>query len=643
MQHKNNKSNSQLKGIITITRSGTGFFMHEDLEDDIRIERDNLNTALSGDTVLVLKLPKGPRDSRFSGKVLEVVERSRTQFVGTLDTDGGVWKITPDNPRVYRRFVVEGDTSALKVNDKALIELTTWDKSPNGKIIEIIGKKGGHETEIRAILLERGFASGFTNDVEEEARALLSKRAITEEDLPSRADFRDTPTFTIDPDDAKDFDDALSIKELPNGNYEVGIHIADVTHYVLPGSAIEKEAQNRATSVYLVDRTIPMLPEAISNDLCSLNPNEDKRAFAAIFELNSGAGVVNVTFAKTLINSDQRFTYRTAQDVLDGGDHKYAKEVNTLWDLSSKLRKRRVEEGAIEFESDEIQFELDESGKPLKAYIKEKLDTMKLIEEFMLLTNRTIAKHLAEKSQGNNPASSMSIYRIHESPDSNKLAELSVFLKALGYNQLNKEAHQIKAKDLGELMRAVKGRPEEAVVQMATLRSMAKAIYSDKNIGHFSLGFSHYTNFTSPIRRYPDMMIHRILMAHIDNSPIPKEEIDTYRSMALRSSQREVEAVRAERDSTKFKQVEYMHSKVGDVFDGKVTGVTKGGMFVSENSTHAEGMVRLSSLSGWFELDEKHYALVNKKDGKKYRIGDDVKIKLKKADVEARELDWEVV
>tara|TARA_B100000745_G_scaffold300564_1_gene255357 strand:+ start:42146 stop:44095 length:1950 start_codon:yes stop_codon:yes gene_type:complete len=648
MQHKKrqHKRVRTLTGVITVTKNGTGFFMHEDIPKDIRIETQYLHTALNGDTVEIVRFPHTSRDERQQGKVLNIISRAQEHFVGTLTRENHMWLLKPDNPLVYTAIRLITHKGAQE-GYKALVHITKWDDPstlPEGVLEKVIGKAGEHETEMEAIVLDRGFVSEFPKAVEDAARTLQRESNITDEERRWREDYTAIPTCTIDPDDAKDFDDALSIQTLPNGNYEVGVHIADVTHYVRPGSLLETEAQKRATSVYLVDRTIPMLPEIISNDLCSLNPHEEKRAFSVIFEMDTDARVVKKRFAKTLITSRHRFTYRNAQNILDGEAHEYDRELRTLWALSQKLKAKRIAKGAIEFTNNEIQFELDAHGAPVQVHIKEHLNTMKLIEEFMLLANSTVAKHISECCVGKNPSHSMSIYRIHDAPDPDKLAELSVFLRALGHDHLGGDLSQIETKDIAQLLREVRGTPEEAVVQMATLRSMAKAVYSDKNIGHFSLGFKHYTHFTSPIRRYPDMMVHRILFAHLHHEPLTHEELLVYRRMATAASQREVEAVRAERDSVKFKQVEYMRTRIGDTFDGKITGVSKGGIFVAEVTTQAEGMVRMSTIpGGWYELDEKRYAIVNTNNGTTYRIGDTVRIRLAGVYLETRELDWEII
>lgn len=640
-------------GIISINRRGAGFVAHEKFADDIYIDSRNTKTAQNGDEVEVLLLPQAPGDRRRAGKVLNVLARARSRFVGVVALDGEQTVLVPDARKMHTRIALPREASE-HIRKKVLVEVTDWENL-SGEIVEVIGTAGEHETEMRAITIEHGFESAFPAAVEKEAHALLSEREITERDVEEREDMREVFTCTIDPDDAKDFDDAISAREIEHGVWEIGVHIADVTHFVRSGTALDKEAQKRATSVYLVDRTIPMLPEALSNDLCSLNEGEDKRAFAAIFTFDANGNELSRRFTKTIIRSNKRFTYATAQALIDtrtasaegsgaskNENAEYYNELANIERIAHARRKERTDTGAIEFDTKEIKFELDADGTPLRAYVKERLETMRIIEDLMLHANKAVAEFISEHAE-KNPALKAFVYRIHDEPDAEKIDDLRVFLRALGHDQLETKDKQIAAKDIAKLMREIKGTPEEVVVQTATLRSMAKAIYSNKNIGHFSLAFKHYTHFTSPIRRYPDMMVHRLLYAHLTDTKISKEELERYGAMAIASSNREVEAVGAERDSVKYKQVEYMSKHVGETFSGRVSGVMASGIFVAENETQAEGMIHVSSLDGWFEHDEKHYTLVDKKNGKSYRIGDQVKIKLISADLENKQLDWQIV
>ena len=640
---------ARLEGVISVTSRGIGYFPVEGFEDDIEIPKEFLNTALNRDTVEIVLHPR-QKGVRAQGAVVRVISRARTEFVGVLKEEDGFYYLVPDDRRMYVDLLIPKtakDTKERVVEDmKVLVRLVKWDdsrKDPEGEILKVIGKKGEHETEMQAIVLSHNFDTNFPSEVEKEAKEIGRHKNISAGDVAKRKDIRNITTFTIDPVNAKDFDDAISIRAIDTNTTEVGIHIADVTHYVRPGSAIDKEAQERGTSIYLVDRTIPMLPEILSNDVCSLNPNEDKLTFSAIFELNRDGDVTKRWFGRTVINSNKRFTYEEAQKVLDSGNGPFADELQTLEALGKKLRGKRFKEGSIAFETDEVTFMLDERMKPVGIKVKERLETMLLVEDFMLLANREVAKFLYDRAKSKDIRDAVLIYRIHDVPNQEKIEELAVFLRAIGYD-LKVHKGAVNSKDINRLLKDIKGKPEERLIHTATIRSMAKAIYSTKNIGHFSLSFRYYTHFTSPIRRYPDMMVHRILGSHLDGSKIPQEELNVYKRLAVESSEREIEASSAERDSIKYKQVEYMKEHIGEVFDGIITGVTDFGVFIEEIKTKAEGMVRLRDLSDdYYVFEKKKYSLVGRRKKKTYRLGDTMKIKLVEANLDQKTITWKPV
>ena len=635
-----------MTGIVSVTARGVGYLPAEGYEQDIEIPKEWLNTALNRDTVEVMVHPE-KKNERIQGEVLQVLSRARMEFVGVLERENGLSFLKPDDRRMYSNIVIPtSEIGDIKNDTKVLVRIIKWDdpkKNPEGKIVTVLGKKGEHETEMRAIVLEHNFETQIPEDVEAEALEIGKNREITKDEIAKRKDFRNTTTFTIDPVDAKDFDDALSFRRIDESTFEVGIHIADVTHYVRPGMAIDEEARKRGTSIYLVDRTIPMLPEVLSNDVCSLNAGEDKLAFSAVFELDKKGTIKSRWFGRTIINSNKRFTYESAQEVLTTGTGDFAKELQTLDLLARELRAKRFKEGSIAFETDEVKFELDENMKPIGVRVKERLETMLLIEDFMLMANREVAEFLYTHSKKGGVRETIAIYRIHDVPNEEKIDELGIFLKAIGYD-LNVRHGKVSPKDINRLLAEIKGKPEERLIQTATIRSMAKAIYSTKNVGHFSLAFRYYTHFTSPIRRYPDMMVHRILASHLDGSKIPEEELAEYGRLAIQSSAREIEAVSAERDSIKYKQVEYMKEHVGEVFEGVITGVTDFGLFVEEKKSKAEGMVRMRDLGNdYYVFERKKYAIVGERTKKAYQLGDPVKIKLIEANLDQKMLTWTLV
>ncbi|MCI5108527.1 MAG: ribonuclease R [Candidatus Pacebacteria bacterium] len=615
-----------IEGPISITGKGVGYV------EKFEIDPVSIKNAWSGDIVLAEVLSKD------KARVKKIVKRTHPEVVGNVFVDKNRSYLMPDNRRLKKQINIDKPLEGKK----AIVKIISWGgefEHPQGEVVKILGEKGDHVVEMESILFDKGFDSSFPQDVEKEAQDIARReKPIPKEEVSSRKDFRKITTFTIDPDDAKDFDDALSYKELPNGNIEVGIHIADVSHYVNKGTKLDQVSRERGFSVYLVDRTIPMLPEVLSNDLCSLNPNEEKLAFSAVFEMDKNGKVKKEWFGKTVIESDKRFTYKEAQESINKGGL-FSKELTVLNEIAKKIRKQREKEGAIDFETDEVKFELGKDYKPVKVYRKEHLDTHKLIEEYMLLANRHVGKFMsdAHKKRGG------FIYRIHPEPDKEKLAQLGVFLRALGY-EFNLEKSNLTSKDIAAILKKIEGKAEESLIKTAAVRSMAKAVYSTKNIGHFGLSFQYYTHFTSPIRRYPDLIVHRILWNHLNGKHVSSDEFALLSKISEESSSKEVSAAEAERESVKIKQVEYMADHVGSEFIGVVSGVTEWGLYIEDKNTKAEGMVRIKDLGDdYFELDQKTYSVVGRKTKKKFSLGDEVKFRVTGADVERKMLDFKVV
>lgn len=648
------------EGPISITRTGKGFFTIDPEKPDLFIPGENLCGAFPGDIVKVVEdgttTDPRTRETKITGKVVDIVKRNRTTFVGKLvngkeiDQNPAETYLIPDWKKMYVPFLVQGES--LPLGQKVVVRLQHWmvdQPFPVATLEEIIGPAGVHETEMRALALGSGFRSDFPPGVVHEAEALevdgmkqLNDEAATAIASGARRDFRGVTTFTIDPFDAKDFDDALSVRTLENGNVEVGVHIADVSFYVRTGNAIDDEARNRATSVYLVDRTIPMLPEILSTNLCSLNPNEDRLAVSAVFTLDKEAGIVDRWFGETVIHSDKRFTYENAQEVLDKNEGEYLSELTTLKVLADKIRARRERAGSIAFDTPEVKVKLNEEGKPIAVELKLRQATNLLIEDFMLLANEEVAEYLTKECKKAG-LTQHPIYRVHDAPDAERIMNLSEFLKVLGYH-LDAPNGQVKGQDINALLAEVKGKPEEYLIKVAALRSMSKATYTTKNVGHFGLAFQFYTHFTSPIRRYPDLITHRLVKHFANREKLTTGEMNEFESLAVHSSEREVAATEAERDSIKLKQVEYLESRVGEEFDAVISGVTDRGLYVELNETRAEGMVRMRDVGNdYFTYDQKRYRIVGERTKKQYALGDPIKVKLMAARTIDRELDFTVV
>jgi len=631
-------------GKISTSARGFGFFSNEKLEEDIKIESQDLNTAIHGDEVEIeiFKTRFGQR-----GAVVKILKRIKKDFVGIITRENNKFEIKPDDRHAY--FTITIKNSGLKSEDigkKALARIGNFkqgDLNPEGKILQVLGKSGDHETEIQSIILEKGIDNTFPEEVLKESETVYNKeKNITIEEIAKRKDFRNTTTFTIDPYNAKDFDDAISMKDLGNETYEIGVHIADVSHYVKEKTALDDEAQERSFSVYLVDRTIPMLPEELSNDICSLKPNEDRLAFSAVFEMNKRGEISKRWFGKTIINSNKRFSYEEAQEVLNNKAGIFYTELNTLNEIAKKMRVEKERNGAIDFEQDEISFVLDDKNVPVKIIKKERLDTHKMVEEYMLLANKEVAEYVYNKLGKEKGKIGQFIYRIHDLPNSEKIQDLAAFVKALGH-ELPVKKHGITQKDLQELFKKISGEAEEAMIKTAAIRSMAKAIYSTKNIGHFGLAFEYYTHFTSPIRRYSDLLVHRMLFDFLQGKNIVRE-VNLYERITKHITEKEISAAEAERESKKYKQVEYMSVRIGQTFDATISGITDWGIYVEEKETRSEGLIRISQLGNeYFKVDSKNYCLIGEKTKKKYSLGDKVRIKLKATDLEKKTIDFEIV
>lgn len=629
--------NREDEGAIGVVDHVSSRFAYIDIgeETDIYVKAKDLGSAFDGDTVRVEIFPTRHGTHR-EGRVVEIVKRNRTRFVGRIEVSHNFAFVIPDFRKIHTDFFVYPENiNGAKTNDKVIVEVISWaeaDKKPEAKVVEILGKAGENEAEIHSIMAEFDLPFRFPEDVENESR--LIEEGITKKEISKRRDFRDITTFTIDPEDAKDFDDALSFRKLDNGRYEIGVHIADVTHYVQPASLLEKEAYNRATSVYLVDRTIPMLPERLSNELCSLRPNEDKLTFAAVFEIDDKAKIHNEWFGRTVIHSDKRFTYEEAQEVIETGRGPFAEELAILNDLAKKLRKQRFAKGAVNFETTEVKFKLDEKGRPLAVIPKIRKDAHKLIEEFMLLANKHVATFVYDYKKGKEK--NTFVYRIHDFPDPDKVKDFALFARQFGH-RMNIEESSI-SQSLNKLMNAIEGKPEQHVLEQLAIRTMAKAKYSTEPKGHFGLAFSHYSHFTSPIRRYPDMMAHRLLQHYLDEGqPVPKAEFE---ERCEHSSEREKRAADAERASIKYKQVEFMTYAEKKDYEGLISGVTEWGIYVEIIETKCEGMIRMADMTDdFYEYDEKNYRIIGRRTGKIHRLGDRIAVRIKKTDIDRRLID----
>lgn len=633
-----NDKGQVMVGTFQRKSNGKNSFVPDDGGEPIFIAERNSAHAMNNDKVKISLCAKRKRQ-KVEGQVIEILEHATTTFVGTLKvTKNYAFLLTETNTLANDIFIPKDKLKGAKDGDKAVVRITDWPeeaKNPFGEVIDVLGKAGDNTTEMHAILAEYGLPYTYPQSVEAAAEKIPAE--ITPEDYAEREDFRDVVTFTIDPKDAKDFDDALSIRLLKPGLWEVGVHIADVSHYVKEGSAIDKEAVKRATSVYLVDRTIPMLPERLCNFICSLRPDEEKLAYSVIFNMDENAVVKDYRIRHTVIKSNRRFTYEEAQQIIETGEGDYKEEILELNKLAQILRQRRLENGAINFDRCEVKFEIDEKGKPLSVYFKVSKEANKLIEEFMLLANRTVAEHIGKVPKNKKPK--VFPYRIHDLPDPDKLDNLSQFIARFGYKIRTGGSKMEVSKSINRLLNDVEGKKEQNLVETVSLRAMQKAKYSIYNIGHYGLAFDYYTHFTSPIRRYPDLMVHRLLTRYLAGGRTA--QADKYESLCEHSSAMEQTAASAERASVKYKQVEFMSERIGNVYDAVISGVTEWGLYAEINENKCEGMIPMRDLDDdFYEFDEKNYCLIGRRSHRKFSLGDPVKIKVARANLEKKQLDF---
>ena len=638
----NLKIQGTLTGIIDFNQSGNAYVNVEGIADDIFIHSKNVKDALQGDKVMIVTY--NFKGKKLEGSVVQVLERNKTEFVGTLDyIDHKEFGFVVADKKIIHTdiFVKKENFHGANPGDKVVVKMLGWrkgDKNPEGEIIQVLGAPGEHETEIHSILAEYGLPYHFPEEVEKEADKI--DREIHEHEVKKRWDMREVLTFTIDPKDAKDFDDALSIRKLSNGNWEIGVHIADVSHYVTPGSLIDEEAYQRATSVYLVDRVVPMLPEVLSNGVCSLRPNEDKYTFSAVFEMDEEAQIHKEWFGRTVIHSDRRFTYEEAQERIESETGDLADEILTLDRLAKIMRSQRIKNGAITFDRSEVRFNLDENNEPIGVYFKVSKDSNHLIEEFMLLANRKVSEYISLTRKGEYTNNTF-IYRIHDDPDPAKLEALRDFVSTFGY-KMNLANTKKVAESMNALLQGVQGKPEENMIETLAMRSMSKAVYSTNPIGHYGLGFEYYSHFTSPIRRYPDLIAHRLLQHYLDGGKSPnRNEIE---EKSKHCSAMERLAADAERDSIKFMQVKFMEKHLGEVFEGVISGVAEFGFWVAIPENGAEGLIKLRDLvDDSYNYDAKTHAVYGSRTGNQYQLGDQVKIKVMKANLIQKQLDFKIV